>query len=310
MTTAPTAPAPTTPAAGGPASARSRQHPASTWRRRSRRLLLLQLPLALICLLWLLPSIGLLASSLRTQADASATGWWHAFIPPLRFTELNYRTVLGDGGIGRAFLNSLLITIPAVSLMTTLGTVLAYTLARIPFRGARAVFATVLVCSVLPVQVVLVPVLRLFDQTGAAGTWPGIWLVHAGLALPFVTYLLHGFFRQLPPEMFEAAELDGADPLECLLRIAVPTSRAALATVVIFQFLWVWNDLLIALVFLGGQADVAPLTVVLSGQVNQTTGQNWNLLTAAAAISMVCPLAVFFALQRHFVRGLVAGGVK
>jgi alpha-glucoside transport system permease protein len=278
--------------------------------RRAVRLLCVHLPLALLCALWLVPTVGLLVSSFRTQADASGSGWWEAFVPPLRFTELNYRTVLDEGGVGRAFVNSLLITVPAVSLMTTLGAVLAYALARLPFRGSRIVFGVVLVCAVLPVQMVLVPVLRLFDQTGAAGTWPGIWLVHAGLALPFVTYLLHSFFRQLPVEMYEAAELDGADPLACFTRIALPTSTAALATVVIFEFLWVWNDLLIALVFLGGQADVAPLTIVLSGQVNQTTGQDWNLLTAAAFVSMACPLALFFALQRYFVRGLVAGSVK
>lgn len=307
MTTAPT----TRPAAPAPATtpehrSRTRHRP---W-RRVVRFLCVHLPLAVLCALWLVPTVSLLVSSFRTQADASASGWWQAFVPPLRFTELNYRTVLGEGGVGRAFVNSLLITVPAVSLMTTLGAVLAYALARMPFRGSRIVFGAVLVCAVLPVQMVLVPVLTLFDQTGAAGTWPGIWLVHAGLALPFVTYLLHSFFRQLPVEMYEAAELDGADPLACFTRIALPTSTAALATVVIFEFLWVWNDLLIALVFLGGQADVAPLTVVLSGQVNQTTGQDWNLLTAAAFVSMVCPLAVFFALQRYFVRGLVAGSVK
>jgi alpha-glucoside transport system permease protein len=276
----------------------------------TRRLLLVHVPLALLCGLWLLPTVALLISSFRTPADTASTGWWTAVRPPLRFTDYNYREVLTTGGLGRAFRNSLLITVPSVSLMVSLGAVAGYALARMRFAGARAIFVLLLALAIVPLQVVLVPVLRLYDALDVTGTWAGIWLVHAGVALPFVTYLLHNYFRQLPREMFEAAEMDGADHVSAFLRVALPTSGPALASVVIFQFLWVWNDLLLALIFLGGDAEVAPLTVTLSGLVNNITGQGWHLLTAAAFVSLVCPLALFFALQRYFVRGLLAGGVK
>ena len=230
--------------------------------------------------------------------------------PPLRFTEQNYVSVLTTGGMGRAFANSLLITVPSVSLMVSLGAVSGYVLARMRFRGSRLVFVLLLGLAIVPLQTILVPVLRLYNDLDLTGTWPGIWLVHAGVALPFVTYLLHNFFRALPREMFEAAEIDGADPVACFVRVALPTSVPALASVVIFQFLWVWNDLLLALIFLGGDERVAPLTVTLSGLTNTITGQGWNLLTAAAFVSLVCPLLVFFALQRYFVHGLLAGSVK
>jgi alpha-glucoside transport system permease protein len=272
--------------------------------------LLVHGPLALLCCLWLMPTLALFVSSFRTATDASTSAWWKAARPPLRFTEQNYVTVLTTGGLGRAFVNSLLITVPSVSLMVSLGAVAGYVLARMGFPGSRAVLATLLGLAIVPVQTILVPVLRLYNGLGITGTWPGIWLVHAGVALPFATYLLYNFFKALPREMFEAAEIDGADPLACFVRVALPTSVPALASVVIFQFLWVWNDLLLALIFLGGDARVAPLTVTLSGLVNTITGQGWHLLTAAAFVSLACPLVVFFALQRYFVRGLLAGSVK
>jgi alpha-glucoside transport system permease protein len=276
----------------------------------TRRLLLVHAPLALLCCLWLLPTLALFVSSFRTPADTAATGWWTAVRPPLRFTDYNYAQVLTSGGLGRAFLNSLLIVVPSVSLMVSLGAVAGYTLARMRFTGSRTIFVVLLALAIVPLQVVLVPVLRLYDALQVTGTWGGIWLVHAGVALPFVTYLLHNYFRALPRELFEAAEMDGADHVAAFLRVALPTSVPALASVVIFQFLWVWNDLLLALIFLGGDTEVAPLTVTLSGLVNNITGQGWHLLTAAAFVSLICPLVVFFALQRFFVRGLLAGSVK
>ena len=162
----------------------------------------------------------------------------------------------------------------------------------------------------MPVQVVLVPVLRLYEQAGLAGTYLGIWLVHIGLSLPFAIYLLRNFFATLPDDLFHAAELDGATTLDTFIRIALPLSRPALASVAIFQFIWIWNDLLIALIFLGGDPTVAPLTVTMANLVNATTGQGTQQLAAAAFIAMSLPLAVFFACQRFFVRGLLAGGVK
>ncbi|HEU4422879.1 MAG TPA: carbohydrate ABC transporter permease, partial [Pilimelia sp.] len=191
---------------------------------RGRHIITVHVPLLLLCGLWLLPTIALFVSSFRTAADASATGWWRAADPPLAFTEQNYVAVLTAGGMGRAFLNSLLITVPSVSLMVSIGAVAAYALARMRFRGARLVFVIMLGLAIVPLQTILVPVLRLYNKLDITGTWPGIWLVHAGVALPFVTYLLHNFFAALPREMFEAAEIDGADPLATFVRVALPTS--------------------------------------------------------------------------------------
>jgi alpha-glucoside transport system permease protein len=155
-----------------------------------------------------------------------------------------------------------------------------------------------------------VPVLRLYDRTGLGGTFAGIWLVHVGLSLPFGIYLLRSFFAALPDDVFQAAELDGADTLVAFLRVALPLSRPALASVAIFQFIWIWNDLLIALIFLGGEPDVAPLTVAIANLVNATTGEGTQLLAAAAFIAMALPMVIFFTMQRYFVGGLLAGAVK
>jgi len=159
-------------------------------------------------------------------------------------------------------------------------------------------------------KLTLVPILRLYNGTGLTGTFVGIWLVHTGFALPFAIYLMRNFFAALPTEIFEAAAVDGASDRVTLLHIALPVARPALASVAIFQLIWVWNDLLIALIFLGGAADVAPITVALANLVNVTTGQGWELLTAAAFVAVALPMTVFFVLQRHFVRGLLAGAGK
>ena len=171
------------------------------------------------------------------------------------------------------------------------------------------IFTILVGLLVVPIQVTLVPVLRLLESAGLTGTFVGIWLVHAGFTLPFAIYLLRNFFASLPAELFEAAELDGATPLQAFFRIALPTSTPALASLAIFQFLWVWNDLLAALIFLGGDADVAPLTVSLSNLVS-SRGEGWQTLTAAAFVSMALPVAVFLAMQRYFVRGLLTGATK
>jgi alpha-glucoside transport system permease protein len=228
---------------------------------------------------------------------------------PFDFTIDNYREVLGRRGLGRSFMNSLLVTVPATVAPITVAAFAAYALARMPFRGATTIFTILVGLVVLPVQVTLVPVLRLLESAGLTGTFVGIWLVHAGFTLPFSIYLLRNFFVSLPAELFEAAELDGATPLQAFFRIAIPTSAPALASLAIFQFLWVWNDLLAALIFLGGNADVAPLTVTLSNLVN-SRGEGWQTLTAAAFVSMALPVAVFLALQRYFVRGLLSGATK
>ncbi|GES06950.1 sugar ABC transporter permease [Acrocarpospora macrocephala] len=266
--------------------------------------------LLLVCGLWAVPVLGLFVNSFRTAYDVAGSGWWHAFTDGGALTFENYRQVLTANHLGDAFLNSLLVTFPAVTVLMCVGSVAAFALARISFPGRAAVTAVILALAVVPIQVTLAPVLRLYNSAHLAGTFAGVWLVHVGLALPFAIYLLRSFFAALPRDLFEASELDGATMLEMFLRIAIPLARPALASVAIFQVIWIWNDLLVALIFLGGDPTVAPLTVSIANLVNTSTGQGAELLTAAAFISMSLPMLIFVFLQRFFVRGLLAGALK
>ncbi len=282
--------------------------------RRLRRLLRLPLHLSVggLALLWLLPTWGLLISSLRPPNAVLRTGWWTVLRHPLelgQFTLENYRQVLSAQGMGRAFVNSLLISIPSTLIPVGVAALAAYAFARMEFRGRGTLYAVVVGLLVVPLQMTLIPVLRMYNRLGLSGTLVGIWLAHTGYGLPFAVYLLRNFFAEIPRDLFESAFLDGASWWTAFWRIALPLSVPALASLSIFQFLWVWNDLLVALVFLGGNPDVAPLTVRLSSLVN-SLGQNWHLLTAAAFVTMALPMAVFLALQRYFVRGILAGSVK
>ncbi len=263
----------------------------------------------LIALLWLVPTLGLLVSSLRPPALVASTGWWTAFQPPLLFTLENYQRVLTTNNMAQSFINSLFVAIPATVLPTLIAAFAAYAFAWMSFPGRDALFLLVVAFLVVPLQVTLIPVLQLFTQLGLTGTFLAVWLAHTGYGLPFAIYLLRNFFASLPSEMIEAAEIDGASPLMVFLRLVLPTSLPALGSLVIFQFLWVWNDLLVALVFLGGTPSVAPMTVTVSNLVN-SLGQDWQLLTAAAFVSMAVPMVLFFALQRAFVRGILAGSIK
>jgi alpha-glucoside transport system permease protein len=264
--------------------------------------------LVLLCGLWIVPLLGLFVSSFRSAYEISTTGWWEASLATLNLD--NYVRVLESNGFGAALVNSALIAVPAVGAMVMVGSVAAFALARLRFAGRGVLLVMLIALLAIPVQLTLVPVLRLYNATSLTGTWVGIWLVHLGFGLPFAIYLMRAFFAALPDEMFEAAEVDGASTLTAFLRIAVPVSRPALASVAIFQFIWVWNDLLIALIFLGGDPSVAPLTVAVSNLVSASTGQGWQLLTAAAFIAMAVPMVIFVVLQRHFVRGLLAGRGK
>ena len=268
----------------------------------------MHLILMLLCAIWIVPLLGLFVSSFRSAFEISTTGWWDASLATLNLD--NYLRVLDTNGFGTALVNSALIAIPAVTAMVMVGSVAAFALARLRFAGQGMLLVAVIVLLAIPVQLTLVPVLRLYNATGLTGTFVGIWLVHLGFGLPFAIYLLRSFFASLPDELFEAAEVDGASTLTTFLRIAVPVSRPALASVAIFQFIWVWNDLLIALIFLGGDPAVAPLTVAVSNLVSASTGQGWQLLTAAAFVAMAVPMVIFLALQRQFVRGLLAGRGK
>jgi alpha-glucoside transport system permease protein len=269
----------------------------------------LHLAVIAIALLWLVPTAGLLVSSFRPPNLVGRTGWWTALGSPLDFTVQNYERVLGTYNMGQSFMNSLFVAVPATIIPLLVAAYAAYAFAWMEFPGRNWLFLTVVGLLVVPVQVTLIPVLRLYTNLGLTGTFPGIWLAHAGYGLPLAVYLLRNFFVALPREMFESAQIDGAGHGTIFFRLVLPTSIPALASLAIFQFMWVWNDLLVALVLLGGQPAVAPMPVTIANMVN-SLGQNWQLLTAAAFISMILPLAVFFSLQRYFVSGLLAGSVK
>ncbi len=269
----------------------------------------LHVVIVVICLLWLAPAVGLLVSSFRPPALVSSSGWWEALTPPYQFTVENYDRVLNTNNMGRSFVNSLFVTIPATIIPILIAAFAAYAFAWMDFPGRNWLFLVVVGLLVVPLQMTLIPVLRLFTSLGLTGTFFGIWLAHTGYGLPFAIYLFRNFFGALPREMMESASIDGAGPWTVFFRLVLPTSVPALASVAIFQFMWVWNDLLVALVYLGGRPDVAPMPVTISNLVN-SLGQDWQLLTAAAFISMALPLVVFFALQRYFVSGILAGSVK
>ncbi|WP_204140679.1 carbohydrate ABC transporter permease [Halomicronema sp. CCY15110] len=265
-----------------------------------------------LAVLWTLPTAGLLISSFRQPDVLLESGWWTVFTPPFnpgQFHLGNYADVLTGQGMGQAFLNSLIITIPATVMPIAIATFAAYALAWMRFPGRQLLFVMIVGLLVVPLQMTLIPVLRAYNTLGLSGTFLAVWLAHTGYGMPLGIYLLRNYIGTLPRDLIEAAAVDGASHLKIFTRIVVPLSTPAIASFAVFQFLWVWNDLLVALVYLGGNQNVAPVTLVLRNLVGDR-GQDWHLLTAGAFISMIVPLLVFFALQRYFVRGLLAGSVK
>lgn len=269
----------------------------------------LHIVLVAIGLLWLLPSVGLFVSSFRPASLITTTGWWTAFKTPFQFTLENYAHVLTQANMARSFGNSLVIAIPATIMPILIAAFAGYAFAWMSFPGRNVLFFIVVGMLVVPLQMTLIPVLRLFNHLHLTGTFPGIWLAHTAYGLPFAVYLLRNFMGELPGEMMESAELDGATHAQIFFRLVLPTSVPALASLAIFQFMWVWNDLLVALIYLGGTPNVAPMTVTISSLVS-SYGGGWEYLTSAAFVSMILPLVVFFTLQQYFVRGILAGSVK
>ena len=264
--------------------------------------------LIVTALLWMTPSIGLLISSFRPATDIASSGWWTAFQTPFEFTLDNYSDVLSQNRMGQSFLNSLIITIPGTVVPIMVAAFAAYAFAWMRFPGRNALFIFVVALLVVPVQMTLIPVLRLLTDLNMAGTFPAIWLAHTGYGLPFAIFLLRNFFGALPKELMESARLDGASNMRIFFRMVLPLSVPAIASLAIFQFLWVWNDLLVAMIYLQNP-ELAPMTLTINNLVS-SFGTEWQLLTAAAFISMALPLVVFFALQRYFVEGILAGSVK
>jgi len=270
--------------------------------------------LAGLMILWLIPTIGLFVNSFRPPDEVTRSGWWTALAPPYEFTFSNYQHVLTQQGLGDAFINSLFISIPATIIPMAVAAFAAYAFAWMNFPFKNALFVIVVGLLVVPLQMTLIPVLRLFaDPPGPipsiAGTFLAVWLAHTAYGLPFAVYLLRNYMGGLPREVFESAAIDGASHPTSFFRLALPMSAPVLASLAIFQFLFVWNDLLVALIYIGPRRANQPLTVVVANLVNSLGGE-WQFLTAAAFITMALPLAVFLALQRHFVRGIVGGAVK
>jgi len=279
-------------------------------RRRRRRRVFLHLAVAALMALWAVPTVGLLVSSFRRQEVLSTSGWWTAIAPPYHFTMENYRAVFDQQGIGQAFVNSLFIAIPATIIPLVVAAFAAYAFSWMEFPGRDVLFVVVVALLVVPLQTTLIPILRLFADWGITGQFTAVWLAHTGYGLPFAVYLLRNFMGSLPRSVFESAAIDGANHVTSFFRIAVPMCVPAFAALAIFQFLFVWNDLLVSLIYIGlANPDNLPLTATMANLVN-SLGGGWYLLAAAAFLSMFLPLAVFFGLQRYFVRGIVGGAVK
>ena len=263
----------------------------------------------MICLIWFIPTFGLFVSSFRPANLILTTGWWKAFKPPFVFTLENYYKVITTSNMGRSFINSLIISIPSTVMPVIIAAFAAYAFSWMKFPGRDALFLLLIGLLVVPIQMTLIPVLRIFNRLHLTGTFFGIWLAHTAYGLPFAIYLLRNFIGELPVSIFESARLDGANHFDIFFRLVLPTSMPALSSLATFQFLWVWNDLLVALIYLGGTPTVAPMTVTISNLVN-SYGGGWELLTSAAFISMILPIMMFFFLQRYFVHGILAGSVK
>ncbi len=270
-----------------------------------------KIAVVVIVALWSLPTVGLLITSFRPQEAIATTGWWSVITNPFSetWTLINYQNVLTADGMFDAFVNSLIVTIPATVIPITIAAFAAYAFAWIKFPGRTLLFAIVVGLLVIPLQMTLVPLLRVYNNLGLTGTFLGIWLAHTAFGLPLAIYLLYNYIAQLPKDLFESAYIDGASHFTAFTKLVLPLAVPAIAAFAIFQFLWVWNDLLVALVFLGTDSEVAVVTARLNELVG-TKGQDWHVLTAGAFITMIFPLTVFLALQRYFVRGLLAGSVK
>jgi len=295
----------------------------------------------ILLIIWIVPTLGLLITSFRPISKINTSGWWTIFQPKdddtTRFTLNNYidaivgyrgtNTYLEDcaageqsvtldcnitdifnpRGMGLAFLNSLIVTAPATILPILFAAFAGYAFAWLDFKGRYLIFAILVGLQVVPIQMTLVPILRIYATLGLNGTFWGVWLFHTGFGMPYAIYLMRNFLGTLPKDLFESAYLDGASHWTAFWNLAIPLAMPAIASLAIFQFLWVWNDLLVALVFLGGTKPV--MTYQISNMVT-SLGAGWHLLTAAAFLSMLLPMIIFFALQRFFVRGMLAGAVK
>jgi alpha-glucoside transport system permease protein len=292
-----------TPATGRPGR-RSRQQAGG------RAPLWVRIVMAVICLVWIVPTLGLVITSFRSQEAANSTGWWTVFTRPsnAQLTFGNYNEVFSKADMGTAFVNSLAITLPATIIPILIAAFAAYAFTFMVFPGRDLLLILIVGLLVVPTQVALVPLLRLYGDLGLSGTFPAIWLAHIGFGMPLAVYIIRNYMATLPREVIESAKIDGASHFQTFWRLILPMSTPVLASFAIFQFLWVWNDLLNALVFIG-PGDNQPLPIALN-QLLGNQGQGWQLLTAGGLFTMIVPIIVFLSLQRYFVRGMTAGSVK
>ena len=264
----------------------------------------------IIALLWTIPTLGLFITSFRPEQDIRSSGWWTTLTRPW-FNFDNYDAALNGSTtqLSTFFINSIVVTLPAVIIPITLALLASYAFAWIDFRGKNILFVSVFALQVVPIQVTLIPLLSQYVDWGLNGTFWAVWLSHSIFALPLAIFLLHNFMKEIPRSLIEAARMDGAGHVKIFFQVLMPLLVPAIASFGIFQFLWVWNDLLVSLTFAGGGADVAPLTVRVA-EMAGSRGGDWHILSAGAFISMIVPMIVFLSLQRYFVRGLLAGSVK
>lgn len=263
--------------------------------------------LAIIAVFWLVPTFGLLITSLRSSGDNAASGWWNALTAPTQITLENYQNLLQNPGLLQSFWNTILIAVPSTALVVVLGALAGYAFAFLEFRGRDWLLIVVIILLAVPIQVALIPLARLFGSLGIFGSVLGVILFHVAFGLPFAIFLLRNFFTQFPGELLEAARVDGAGDWSIFFRMVLPLGLPAIASLAIFQFLWTWNDMLVALIFTN--AESMPITVAIQTQLRQY-GSNIDVLSAGAFLSMLVPLLVFFAFQRYFVQALLAGSQK
>ncbi|WP_405482149.1 carbohydrate ABC transporter permease [Streptomyces sp. NBC_00009] len=268
---------------------------------------LVQAFLVVIALIWITPLAGLFLSSLRSAQDTARGGWWTSLSSPAQLSFDNYSALLANAGMTKAFWNTVLISVPATVLVVVIAALAAYAFAWLEFPGRDALFLLVVALLVVPMQIGLLPVAKLFGALGLFGTIPGVVLFHVAYGLPFAVFLLRNYFAEMPKEMLEAARMDGGTEWRIFTQLVLPVGRPAIASLAIFQFLWVWNDMLVALLFADSSSQ--PLTVELQSQIRQF-GSNIDVLAPGAFVSLVVPVVVFFAFQRHFVQGVMAGSVK
>lgn len=283
----------------------------ATPREKGSRSWFSRVTLLLFCLLWTVPTIGLLVTSIRPRIETERSGWWSALFNPFssEWTLENYQQVLDNNGMFDAFINSIVVAIPATIIPIMFAAFAAYAFTFMRFRGRDLLFIVVIALMVVPIQSTFVTLLQLFGNNGFGinGTFLALWLLHTTFGMPLAIYILRNYMSTLPKSVIESAEIDGATHFQTFWRLIVPMSVPALAAYAIFQFLWVWNDLLIALLFLGFED---PTVTVNLSQLLGRLGEGWQLLTAGAFVTMIIPMIVFFSLQRFFIRGMTSGAVK